>query len=51
MKKTVIAAIILSLASALLPAVSAPTIYFASDEDLRNMSALRSLPEGSREAM
>ena len=51
MKKTVIAAIILSLASALLPAVSAPAIYFASDEDLRNMSALRGLPEGSRTAM
>ena len=35
----------------LIYALSAPAIYFASDDDLRNMASMRGLAEGTREEM
>ena len=37
--------------TAMLYALSAPQIYFASDDALRSMCSLRGIPEGTREAM
>ena len=50
MRKVLALALIILLPSALF-ALTAPAIYFASDDALRSMAALRGLEEGTREEM
>ncbi len=50
MKKFLLLILIILLPS-VLSALTAPQIYFATDDALRNMAELRGLPEGTREEM
>ena len=49
--KRILSLLLMMTICSLLYAVSAPAIYFASDDDLRSMAILRGIPEGTREEM
>ena len=51
MKRLLTLLIFLVLIPSLIFALSAPQIYFASDDELRSMAAMRGIPEGTREEM
>ena len=51
MKRIPVLMLLLLLVPALLFSASASSIYFATDDELRNMCRLRGLPEGPRAEM